>query len=91
MTRSVPQPRPSFRPLYEQIQDALFDAVAAVHIQWNDVADKWLSRIKSELRRYRRVYSTNYDLLVYWSMMHDDEVDEEEMATTYPMTVRRRR
>jgi len=22
---------------------------------------------------------------------HDDEVDEEEMATTYPMTVRRRR
>jgi len=58
-----------FPRLYREIQQALFEAVAHVHVAWEDVVDTTLPRIRAELLRYRRVFSTNYDLLVYWAML----------------------
>lgn len=66
----------SLEPLYSEVQEALFEAVAHVHVQWLDVAGPTLSEIRGELRRFRRVYTTNYDLLAYWAIMHEGDADD---------------
>jgi hypothetical protein len=66
---------PGLPGLYSDIQHALFEAVAQVHVEWELVAFRTLGRIRTELMHYRSVYSTNYDLLVYWAMMHEDNQD----------------
>jgi hypothetical protein len=63
-------------PLYNEVQEALFEAVAHVHIEWGDVAGRTLSAIREELLKFRRVYTTNYDLLVYWAIMHEGDPDD---------------
>lgn len=62
--------------VYENIKGALFSAVHEIHPPWNVVCDV-LSRIRNELRGYQWVFSTNYDLLAYWSIVsnHSGFVD----------------
>jgi hypothetical protein len=57
---------------YRHIRNALGEAVRAVHVPWNIVPDDVLVKIREELRSYKFVYSTNYDLLIYWSVMHEN-------------------
>lgn len=57
---------------YESIQQALIDAVHAIHIPWAAMPQAALERIRSALRSYQFVYSTNYDLLLYWAIMAGD-------------------
>jgi hypothetical protein len=57
------------RARYDSIRHALIEAVNVVHVPWPSVPDDTLQRIKEELLRYDTVYSTNYDLLVYWAVM----------------------
>lgn len=59
--------------LYTNIQRALIEAVRTIHIPWKSVPDRVLEAINSELLRYKYVYSTNYDLLIYWAMMHQNQ------------------
>lgn len=54
---------------YESVQTALVEAVDAVHVRWERIPREVLTKIALTLREYRFVYSTNYDLLVYWSIM----------------------
>lgn len=54
---------------YERIQTALGRAVREVHIPWNTVRTSVLEHVNRELREYQAVYSTNYDLLLYWAIM----------------------
>jgi hypothetical protein len=56
---------------YEELKQALAAAVHDVHIRWSDEPrfQSVLERIGTELRRYRQVFSTNYDVLVYWACM----------------------
>jgi len=61
----------SFEPLYGEVQQSLFEAVGHVHVPWEIVQAQTLSRIRAELVNYTRVFSTNYDLLVYWSIMRE--------------------
>jgi hypothetical protein len=56
---------------YHNIRQALIEAVHAIHIPWPDVPDETLQKIRNVLRQYKFVYSTNYDLLVYWAIMQD--------------------
>lgn len=60
------------RQRYKSIQRALAEAVRAVHVPWHLVSDKVLDTIRSELLNYRLVYSTNYDLLLYWAVMRNE-------------------
>jgi hypothetical protein len=60
---------------YRSVQGALAAAIRAVHVPWRMVPAATLQVIQSELRRYDSVYTTNYDLLVYWAMGHDDSYD----------------
>ena len=62
--------------LYASAQHALFDAVGHVHVDWEIVADRTLTAIRAELLAYKRVYSTNYDLLVYWAMMRQGDPND---------------
>lgn len=57
---------------YKVVKDALIEAVRLVHISRDKVPKETLQQISTELRRYQTVYVTNYDLLVYWSIMSKD-------------------
>lgn len=54
---------------YGSIQRALFEAVHAVHVPWDRVGTRTIPRLYKILRDYKFVYSTNYDLLLYWASM----------------------
>lgn len=56
---------------YKAIQMALIEAVHAVHIPWGLVQAASVKKIRNALLPYDFVYSTNYDLLIYWAMMDE--------------------
>jgi hypothetical protein len=56
---------------YQRIRRALVEAVAARHVRWNQVPPDVDRVINRTLRTYKYVFSTNYDLLVYWAIMDD--------------------
>lgn len=60
---------------YGSIKGALVAAVHRVHIPWASIPTDALLSIRTALRSYRHVYSTNYDLLVYWAMMSEGRAD----------------
>jgi hypothetical protein len=60
---------------YERVRNALIDAVQWVHPRWDMVPKAVKKRVRDELLMYDWVYSTNYDLLVYWSIMATDNGD----------------
>lgn len=60
--------------LYTVTQSALVEAVKSVHIPWVKVPDETKQTIKKELLNYDFVFSTNYDLILYWSIMHEDPI-----------------
>ena len=63
---------PQIHERYESIRMALVEAVQKVHVKWTDVPENVLIRFAGILRGYRHVYSTNYDLLIYWAIMSVD-------------------
>jgi Domain of unknown function (DUF4917) len=69
---------------YASIQSAVAEAVRQTHIPWMSVPDVTLTAIRNELRTYRFVYSTNYDLLVYWTLMHAGEGSFKDFFWTAP-------
>jgi hypothetical protein len=54
---------------YLSIRKSLFDAVRSVHVQWDRIPQETFQRIEQELHHYEAIFSTNYDLLAYWSIM----------------------
>lgn len=61
--------------VYEQIKTALIAAVRAIHLpgqEYNPNED-----LGDEFKSYSAIYSTNYDLLIYWAMLrtncHEDD------------------
>ncbi|MGB3493929.1 MAG: DUF4917 family protein [Elainellaceae cyanobacterium] len=44
-----------------------------VHIPWEYINTSVLSSIKEEILEYNFVYSTNYDLLLYWALFSDND------------------
>ncbi|HWJ49889.1 MAG TPA: DUF4917 family protein [Solirubrobacteraceae bacterium] len=53
---------------YRSIQRALGQAVRAVHLIRRQVPDATLKAIRNEMLRYEWIFSTSYDLLLYWAM-----------------------
>ncbi len=62
-------PAPQINQRYAAIQTALIEAIHAVHISWGAIPTASLEKIRNALLPYGYVYSTNYDLIVYWAMM----------------------
>jgi hypothetical protein len=57
------------RERYESIQQALIETVKAVHVPWEYISDKVLPKLYSAILPYQVIYTTNYDLLLYWAIM----------------------
>jgi hypothetical protein len=54
---------------YQSIQTSLIETIHKLHVPWTAVPTQTLETIGTELRNYKYVYSTNYDLLIYWAVM----------------------
>lgn len=54
---------------YTSIRRALANALRAVHIPWLTVQPEALAVIREALLTYEWIFSTNYDLLLYWAIM----------------------
>ena len=61
-------------PLYTAIRDRLFMAVHQVHIPWNNLPDSTKLAIGTHLCTYQSIFTTNYDLILYWARMHVDDL-----------------
>lgn len=55
--------------LYVNTKNALASAVNYAHIPPNNIS---ATEINNQLRPYKNVFSTNYDLIPYWSIMDSD-------------------
>lgn len=56
---------------YDSIRDALINAVHAHHVDWTDAdAGDRLLNIRDALLEYEAVFTTSYDLLIYWAIMN---------------------
>jgi hypothetical protein len=53
---------------YRDIQVALGEAVQAVHVNRDEVPMSTREEIRSVLESFEWIFTTNYDLLIYWSM-----------------------
>jgi len=61
---------------YESIRDALIQAVHDHHVTWEGVtAGDRLVAIQQVLRQHRAVFTTSYDLVIYWAMLADGGID----------------
>jgi hypothetical protein len=69
------QPLDRIKQRYSSVQKALVAAVHRVHIPWSAIPSPTLLSIRKSLLDYDYVFSTNYDLLVYWSIMADEAAD----------------
>lgn len=54
---------------YNLIKNSLIETVRAVHPEHNNVSGS-LTAMSNFMSRFDTVFSLNYDLLVYWAMMH---------------------
>jgi hypothetical protein len=60
------------RESYLLIRDALIKVVSRTHPLRKDIPSARLVRYRQELRRFRRIFTTNYDLLLYWIAAQED-------------------
>jgi len=61
---------------YYAIKEALINTIHAVHIPWRLVQPSTLATINRELANYASVFTTNYDLLNYWAILHTPGIDD---------------
>jgi hypothetical protein len=57
---------------YDSVRRALVAAVHHTHVPWALVNDAVLDSIRRALLPHRFIYSTNYDLLVYWAIVRGE-------------------
>jgi Domain of unknown function (DUF4917) len=60
---------------YRRIKLALGGAVRQVHLTRSQVPNAALSTIRAELLKYAWIFTTSYDLIVYWAMGYGDVWD----------------
>jgi len=57
---------------YKSIKRTLIETGRNFHIPWKSIPNHVLEDVRNELKEYDRVYSTNYDLIIYWAIMHQN-------------------
>ena len=61
------QPVETIAERYESVRQALVSAVHIVHLPWLRLPGTTKEQIRNELLNYDVVFSTNYDLTIYWT------------------------
>jgi len=56
----------AIKSLYHNVRKSLIEVVNASHVSYGGVP---ALKINEELRKFRSIYTTNYDLIPYWSIM----------------------
>lgn len=64
------KPEP-YRRRLRSVQDALGATVRRVHLERSEIPTETLAAVKAELRAYKAIFSTCYDLLLYWAIGGD--------------------
>lgn len=59
--------------MYRTVRKALGRAVSKIHIPWDERLKKQLQLIRSEILKYDAVFSTNYDLILYWALLSEND------------------
>lgn len=54
---------------YDEVRDALLTAVNTAHVDWRQFPDPTHTAITQGIAGHTDVYTTNYDLCVYWSLL----------------------
>lgn len=57
---------------YRSIKRSLVGTINELHIPWRRVPDDVIEGIRAAILRYRHIFTTNYDLLIYWAIMHQN-------------------
>jgi Domain of unknown function (DUF4917) len=65
--KALGQKRAADRRRRASIQKALAKAVQRVHISAGEMPEKTFEAIYEEMRNYRHVFTTSYDLILYWA------------------------
>ena len=70
------QPSTAYQRRFASLQAALGATIRGVHLRRSQVRDSTLAKIKSELTGYGAVFSTSYDLILYWATGHEEDFAE---------------
>ena len=54
---------------YKRIREALVKTIQDIHCQWSEKNSETFEKIAQELTHYKSIFTTNYDLLLYWAIM----------------------
>jgi hypothetical protein len=68
VSETLHQPTDLIYERYRSIQRGLGHAVRSVHLLRSQIPDEALKTIRKEMLRYEWIFSTSYDLLLYWAM-----------------------
>jgi Domain of unknown function (DUF4917) len=58
---------------YEHIKSALVKAVRKVHPSWHEFDKSKFQFLNEYLQKFKGIFTTNYDLILYWSLMENIE------------------
>lgn len=58
---------------YKQVREALVTTIHNVHVQSKDIKEN-LIKLAKFMKRFERVASLNYDLIVYWAMLEGNDL-----------------
>jgi Domain of unknown function (DUF4917) len=58
----------TFQARYRRIQEALGQAIRAVHLNRWQVSEASLAAIREHVLKYQWIFTTSYDLILYWAM-----------------------
>lgn len=62
--KSIGEETEEYLNLYKTVQDNLFNTVRAVHVEYSKLNK---SEIAQEIKKFEKVFTTCYDLILYWS------------------------
>lgn len=58
------------------LKEILVQTIAGKHPgKVNDIPEEYYHACKSFLAQFKKVYTLNYDILLYWALLHDDPVN----------------
>lgn len=57
---------------YNYVKEALIKSVNKIHPKFDEISTTWIHTVISEFKKYKEIFTTNYDLLLYWIMSKND-------------------
>lgn len=57
-----------------RVQEALGKTVQRVHPRWVEIPEETLAALRMAFESYRRIFTTNYDLLLYWAVVSNTDL-----------------